>query len=87
MPIYQGFRPLPTPSDRANPLGTCEQAAFLVVANHRAGVGRHSVARGAQQIVDRLAEHPACQIPQCQVHPGQVAIGQCAEIHSSAGAV
>ena len=54
------------------------QAARLLVAAHRARVGGHLVPESAQELVDRLAEMVARQVPERQVGRPDVAVEQIA---------
>ena len=60
------------------------EATFEVVADHRARVGRHFVARCAEQTVDWLPEHLAGQVPQGQVDGRQHAVRQGAQMQALA---
>ena len=44
------------------------EPARQVIAAHRAAIGRHLVAEGAQQLVHRLAQRASGQVPERQVH-------------------
>ena len=60
------------------------EPALQVVPDHRAGVGRHSVTRRAQQAVDRLSDALADQVPQGEVHRGQDTVRQRRQVETLA---